>query len=395
MSAPTAIPISAPQPAGGSPAVAPSAVEVARWPMIDAARGAAALMVCALHARLIMWVGLDSCLHERARDRFLETVLGVLSTPLAYGGTAVSLFFVISGYCIHRSFAAQLAADPGHKPDWRTYFLRRAWRIYPVLIAVLLITWWLDQFTIHHFPKDPGLGSLSWPTLLVNLGGLQGLAGPHFGSNGVLWTLSVEMQLYVMYPVIFYLIRRRGIRAGLLVTLAVSLICLALVSGAGMSRGWFGPFWFNWTLGCAVAEFENSSHRLVLKRRGLVLWFLISALGFGLCLGPWGNFAFSCVGCFWALLLLHGLRSPPPGWARLPPAWLAKTGLISYSLYAVHVPVLLFIRSRFFDGEPSRNILYVLPVMAGCVAVAAGLFFLVERHSLRLPAWLHSYTVTK
>jgi hypothetical protein len=35
-----------------------------------------------------------------------------------------------------------------------------------------------------------------------------------------------------------------------------------------------------------------------------------------------------------------------------------------------------------------RNILFVLPVMAGCVGVAAILFLLVERYSLRVPKWL-------
>ena len=104
-------------------------------------------------------------------------MLGVLSAPLALGGTAVSLFFVISGYCIHRSFAIQLAADPAHEPGWRAYFIRRAWRIYPVLIAVMLITLLLDQLTIHRYPDDLELGSLSFHTMLVNLCALQGLVG--------------------------------------------------------------------------------------------------------------------------------------------------------------------------------------------------------------------------
>lgn len=348
-------------------------------------------MVCALHAREIIWVGLHSCISQRGHDNYLVTILGLLSAPLALGGTAVALFFVISGYCIHRSFATKLAADPNHQPNWRVYFIRRAWRIYPVLISVILITFLLDQYTLQRFPNDPKLGSLSLQTMLVNLSALQGIAGPWYGSNGPLWTLSIEMQLYALYPIVFYLIAKRGINATLLVTLAVSLVCVA----AGFSPGlrvfsWFGPYWFCWTLGCAVAEFERSGKTIILGRYQLILWFFISALGFGLCLGPFGTFAFSCVGCFWALIILKSLQARATNASFLPLTLLAKLGVISYSLYAVHKPICLFARSFFFHGLPTRNILYVLPVVTGCIVTAGVLFFLVERFSLQVPNWFRT-----
>jgi peptidoglycan/LPS O-acetylase OafA/YrhL len=361
----------------------------ARLPIIDVARGSAALMVCALHAREIVWVGLRSCLSQRGHEPFFQTALGVLSAPLALGGTAVPLFFVISGYCIHRSFAAKLAADPDHEPHWRAYFIRRAWRIYPVLIAVLLITLLLDQFTVHRYPQDEKLGSLSMGTMLVNLCALQGLAGPPFGSNGPLWSLSVEMQLYALYPVIFYLVKRLGMKTSLLMTLAVSMVCAAV--GAFSKFGalvWFGPFWFSWTLGCAVAELENSKIRMTLEPIKFIAWFLIGALGFALCLSRFSTFAFSCVACFWAVIILKCLRARVANSSLLPLTLMAKLGVISYSLYAVHKPVVLFARSLFFQATPSRNILFVPLVMAGCVLVASALFFLVERYSLRVPPWL-------
>jgi len=56
---------------------------------------------------------------------------------------------------------------------------------------------------------------------------------------------------------------------------------------------------------------------------------------------------------------------------------------MSYSLYAIHEPVCLFVRSVFFHGAQSSNILLALPVMGACVLVAAGLFFLVERSAFK------------
>ena len=365
------------------------AADIARLPIIDVARGGAALVVCALHAREIIWVGLHASLSQRTNQSIFQTILGILSAPLAFGATAVPLFFVVSGYCIHRSFAAKLAVEPDHKPNWRDYFIRRVWRIYPVLIAVMLITLVLDQYTIHRFPADPKLGSLSFKTMVVNLCALQGVAGPYYGSDGPLWTLSIELQLYALYPIIFYLIQRRGRNAALLTTFAASMFCIAMGYLPWFrSLTWFGPYWLCWTLGCAVAEFESSKGRVILGRGKFIVWCVISALGFGLWLGPFSIFAFSCVGCFWALIFLKCLQARTANASFLPLTLLAKIGIISYSLYAVHVPVCLFIRSLFFHGTKSSNILFVPPVIGACVLVAAGLFFAVERYCLRVPNWL-------
>jgi peptidoglycan/LPS O-acetylase OafA/YrhL len=382
----TGVAVRAPQPLVG----------VVRLPIIDVARGGAALMVCALHALLINWVGLHACLARRHEMSAWLTVLGLCSAPLVFGATAVPLFFVISGYCIHRSFAAKLAVEPDHEPNWRAYFIRRAWRIYPVLVAVIALTFVLDRFTLDRFPHDSTLGSLSLTTMLVNLCALQGLAGPYYGSNGVLWTLSVELQLYVVYPVIFYLIRSRGMTASLRLTAAVSLVSAAAGSfGPLRPFIWFGPYWFCWTLGCAVAELESSKNRVTFDTSKIMAWFLVSALGFALWLGPYRAFAFSGVGCFWAVIILKCLQAPAANSSFLPLLLMGRLGVISYSLYAVHVPVCLFIRSLLFHGAQSSNILIVLPIMAACVLVAAALFFLVERYSLRVPAWFRSPSVER
>jgi peptidoglycan/LPS O-acetylase OafA/YrhL len=360
-------------------------------PIIDVARGSAALIVCALHARELIWVGLRSSWSQRGHDPLIQTALGVLSAPLVFGATAVPLFFVISGYCIHRSFAAKLAVDPDHEPHWRDYFIRRAWRIYPVLIAVLVITLLVDKFTLHRYPRDPNLGSLSLSTMLVNLCALQGLSGSPFGSNGPLWSLSIELQLYALYPVVFYLTRRHGMKASLVMTLAVSMVCAAFgLLPQFRSLLWFGPFWFSWTLGCAVAELESSKIRLTPKPVKAIAWFSVGALGFGLWFTPFSEFAFSCVSCFWALIVLKCLGARAGNSSILPLTLMAKLGVISYSLYAIHKPLVLFARSLFFNGTQTRNILYVLPVMAGCVLLATVLFFLVERYSLRVPSCLRT-----
>ena len=58
------------------------------------------------------------------------------------------LFFVISGFCIHLPYARALAAaDPETTaPDWKRFFARRFWRLYPPYLAALVVAlalWWL------------------------------------------------------------------------------------------------------------------------------------------------------------------------------------------------------------------------------------------------------------
>ncbi|MFP3617228.1 acyltransferase, partial [Paraburkholderia sp. SIMBA_050] len=61
---------------------------------------------------------------------------------------------------------------------------------------------------VSHKIRDVGLTAF-----LVNLFSLQGVAGYTYGSNGALWTLSLEVQFYAIYPLLFALRRRIGMPA--------------------------------------------------------------------------------------------------------------------------------------------------------------------------------------
>ncbi len=95
-------------------------------------------------------------------------------------------------------------------------------------------------------------------------------------------------------------------------TLLVSMVCLAVRFPYGLgSVIWFGPYWFCWTLGCAVAELESSRIKLTIDSFKFIAWLSISALGFGLWLSE-----FLSVRVFLRRMLLGTLDPKMPDGTR-------------------------------------------------------------------------------
>ena len=92
---------------------------------IDALRGVAALAVVFFHAREMNWIGISALWSANKLAPNLNAFLGYLTFPVIFGWAAVPLFFVLSGYCIHRPHVAKLARDADYRIDLKTYFVRR------------------------------------------------------------------------------------------------------------------------------------------------------------------------------------------------------------------------------------------------------------------------------
>src|SRR5579864_893564 len=120
--------------------------------VIDAMRGFAALLVAYFHCRQVEWVGMQTFHQSVGHALNLNALLGYLTFPIAWGSAGVPIFFVISGYCIHRNAALRLAADPTWRLDTANFWARRFARIYPVLLAALVVTLALDLVSLQYEP---------------------------------------------------------------------------------------------------------------------------------------------------------------------------------------------------------------------------------------------------
>ncbi|MBU9347238.1 acyltransferase [Burkholderia multivorans] len=354
--------------------------------VIDAMRGFAALLVAYFHCRQVVWVGMQS--FHRAYGHALDpsVIVGYLTFPFAWGSAGVPIFFVISGYCIHRNAALKLAADPGYRLDVPNFWARRFARIYPVLLAALLLTLALDAISLQIQPVSHKIRDIGVAAFLVNLFSLQGVAGYTYGSNGALWTLSLEVQFYAIYPLLFAVRRRVGMPAVVAAVALVNVVSAWLLERHDLQ--FFTSYWLSWTIGAWIADMRAQPARgaAAVPSRG---WYGAAAL---LLAAGCGAFHFGQYGAFqlwaagFACFLYRALACPPR--PTLPLRVLGWFGDFSYSLYLIHLPLFVCLGSVLFRSQLQLSIWPSFGFIAVAIPVAYLFYLLFERPAMRWSASL-------
>jgi peptidoglycan/LPS O-acetylase OafA/YrhL len=147
----------------------------------------------------------------------------LLSELLSQGHIGVQLFFVISGFVIALPFAKGHLFS-GSRPDLRRYFFRRLTRLEPPYIINLLF-----RFALLPLATADSFSTLL-PHLLASMGYLHNVI---YGSiskiNFVAWSLEIELQFYLLAPLLtsVFMIRSKLARRALFVALIVGFSLLA------------------------------------------------------------------------------------------------------------------------------------------------------------------------
>jgi peptidoglycan/LPS O-acetylase OafA/YrhL len=152
------------------------------------------------------------------------------------GRVGVNLFFFISGILVFRSLSRSRAATQWQNARW--FWWRRFRRLYPALlsyvVAMLFGTWWLQNRP--NLPQDSDLSSYL-KGIPAAVGYLVNYAAMPPMSLGHLWSLSCEMQFYLLAPLIYILggtgPRRRAVVFGAF---------LALLASSGMAQPFIGKW---------------------------------------------------------------------------------------------------------------------------------------------------------
>jgi peptidoglycan/LPS O-acetylase OafA/YrhL len=135
--------------------------------------------------------------------------------PEGFGEWGVDLFFVVSAFLLSEYFWRPKSAR-----SLRVFYTRRFFRIGPPYYVMLVL------LVLFSAPASAVFSAHGFKQILVNLTFTQGLSPYYvstFGVNGVLWTLTLEVLLYLTLPVLAWLIGRRPIIAGsILISIGVA-----------------------------------------------------------------------------------------------------------------------------------------------------------------------------
>ncbi len=351
---------------------------------IDGLRGLAALGVALFHVRVTLWVGWRELQANPERYSAFDRALAWLAAPMPFLGSMVMLFFVISGFCVH---VAQAGRD--EPLGLGRYFRRRVGRIYPPYLVVALVC----GVAAVAGAGSLGLPATDWALVGRTLAMVQNYSaegsGGQLPTNPALWSLPVEMELYLAYPLLLWAARRFGWGAASAGVLVLTLAATWLrAGGIGWLTGNFAFYWAVWSAGAWLAERWRGG---TLRPPpawcgGLAIVFLAAALrathtGRG---AGWEHLGY---GAFyaWAVWLL---LARPEWWARLP-AGVARAlgglGRISYSLYLVHFPLFVALGAAWLAiaGAKPASLLVPLAATALAVPVAAWFYRWVEAPSHR------------
>lgn len=306
--------------------------------------------------------------------------------PLFGGGfVGVDIFFVISGYLITSIILRELA---GGKFSLSGFYERRARRILPALYLVILLSlpaaWlWLWPEDFRNFAKS--LGYVVSFASNVHFYREIGYFEPDVELRPLLhtWSLGVEEQYYILFPLIMLLCWRFGSRYLLLVLSLAAALSFG-VAQYGLERFPEASFYLlpsrAWELlvGAIYATVSQRRHPLLHASFWLRNFVAISGLLFILVAiflyspaTPFPGGA-ALLPVFGAVLVIAAATSDTLAGKILTQRAMLAIGLWSYSIYLWHQPIFAFV--RYHDDNPSSFL------MGGMIVLILALSFISWRY---------------
>ncbi|MFE2043480.1 acyltransferase family protein [Streptomyces sp. NPDC059477] len=293
--------------------------------------------------------------------RAVAVALVVLShaaiPPFSGGYVGVDVFFVISGFLITSSLLRELSTTG--RISIRTFYARRALRLLPastlVVVATLAGSWlFLSKARFTEYAGD----ALSSALYAVNF--RYALSGTDYLAEGSppspfqhFWSLAVEEQFYLLWPLLLMLSwrptgRRRFLAVPLVVLCLVSLGLSVLTTSGSPSWAYFGSHTRFWELGAGalLALSARRLDRLPAHCAAPATWIGLLCIALSAVLYDGGTpfpGPYALLPVLGTVLVLAGGGSPTPygaRWllARRPAVWI---GGLSYSWYLWHWPLLI------------------------------------------------------
>jgi peptidoglycan/LPS O-acetylase OafA/YrhL len=198
------------------------------------------------------------------------------------------------------------------------------------------------------------------------------------------------MHLYLAYPLLFHLSRKKGPEWVLIFTLVIQLGTLSILSFFHLPEKWpfwyaggplFLKFWFTWTVGFYAAEVISGRAKTGFWLSGYTA-FAALILGVVATAFDYENAGETPLALSMGWILIAASRRPSYSDWKVWFRSLAFSGALSYCLYCIHLPLLRLTRALIFQGNPSESI---VPVFVGAAVSFIGalvLYLAVDRWAI-------------
>ncbi|WP_133633855.1 acyltransferase family protein [Halomonas ventosae] len=280
------------------------------------------------------------------------------------GYVGVDVFFVISGYLITSILISEISDGTF---SIARFYERRARRILPALAFVSICTFflaWIWMLPSQFKDFSQSLVALSLFSSNILFWKESNYFSPAAEEKPMLhtWSLAVEEQFYIFFPIILLLLWRFGRNPAFYTIMIISLVSL-LLSEYGWRKHPDANFYLlpsrAWELGAgAICAFALQGREV---RKGS----LLSSVGFALILYsvvfydetvPFPSLYTLVPVVGTALIILYGEATTPIARLLSRPL-LVGIGLISFSAYLWHQPLLAFARIRSLTAAPSWTLM--------------------------------------
>ncbi len=299
--------------------------------------------------------------------------------PYITGGfLGVDVFFVISGFLITSILMKELE---GNKFSLIRFYERRARRILPALLVVIAITSIIVPFVSQHpkFISDYGASVFSTGLFVSNIYFWQ--TSGYFGSTSELspmlhtWSLAVEEQYYIFFPLLLMFVFPHG-RNKVIATICLISVCSLVIAEWGAINSSIANFYLlpsrAWELlaGALAAIFNSNTILMHIRSK---YSSLLSVMGLALILFSYYVFtpstlhptSYTILPVMGAVLVLLFAEQNNIVGKVLSFSFLNFIGLISYSLYLWHQPVLALMKKTYsIHLEPIQTLIAIILIFS-------------------------------
>lgn len=288
------------------------------------------------------------------------------------GFLGVDLFFVISGYVVSLSLDSRL--HPSQPSGLLNFYARRVKRLFPALITCVVFTSLLGAMVIQR-PKESLLTGCRALFGFSNLdlwfnGKDYFAAGQQFNLFTHTWSLGVEEQFYLVFPLILFGVKVFGfsLRNTIGALIIFSLLAYLLVIPYDPEAAFYLMPLRMWELGSGVMVYALKRDRCVVVtnrlRSILAPLSLIISLGLIPFLPISSMGLLTMLSTLFFMVSLYFLDIPGPGRSVLRLPWIVYLGKLSYSLYLWHWSILTLALHRFGKQGPVVWIVLAIAILS-------------------------------